>query len=108
MLYLVILDYQSPLSVIDQYIPDHLKYLEKHYQAGHFLLSGRQEPRTGGVIMAQASHQDELMAWLAEDPFIIHEVAKARVIAWVPAMKASKIPTFIAPSAKSISNIISE
>ena len=40
----------------------HVRFLEKYYASGHFLVSGRKIPRDGGVILAVGEDRDEIEA----------------------------------------------
>lgn len=42
------LTYLKSISEVEKYLPQHIDYLERHYQSGHFIASGRKVPRTGG------------------------------------------------------------
>lgn len=99
MLYLVLLAYQQPLEVIDAHLAAHRAFLARHYASGHFLLSGPQEPRQGGAILARAPERATLEAWLREDPFQQHGVAAYTVVAWRPTLRASTVPAALAPEA---------
>lgn len=68
-MFIVSLTYTAPLEQVDEYIPEHVAYLDKHYQLGHFQLSGRKEPRTGGVILATLESRQALDFILEQDPF---------------------------------------
>ena len=92
MLFLVLLDYLRPLSEVDLHMDDHRAFLSRHYAAGHFLLSGRKAPRTGGVILAKANSLDEVTQWISEDPFRLTGVASYEIIAWELTMAAQGIP----------------
>ncbi|HEV2538703.1 MAG TPA: YciI family protein [Frateuria sp.] len=92
MLYLILLDYLRPLDEIDRHMERHREFLARHYEAGHFLLSGRKEPRTGGVILATAKTTEEVSQWISEDPFSRARVAAYTVIRWQPTMAASGHP----------------
>ena len=69
-LFLLLLTYVKPLDEVDRLLVPHRSYLDRHYTAGHFLISGRQEPRTGGVILAQAENREQIHLIIAEDPFL--------------------------------------
>lgn len=88
MLYLILVHYVRPLDEVDRHMDAHLRFLRAHYDAGDFLLSGRREPRTGGVILARAESSDAVERWLAEDPFHQAGVAAYDVIGWTPTMAA--------------------
>lgn len=101
MLFLILLDYQRPLSEVDAHIEAHRAFLTRHYMAGHFLLSGRKSPRTGGVILAKANALHEVTRWIADDPFCQARVASYQVVAWEPTMVAEDVsPDTIATHAQ--------
>lgn len=79
-MYVVLLDYAAPLEEIDYVLPDHVAWLERQYQAGHFLASGRRRPRTGSVIIVRAMPRAKLTALLATDPFVLRKLAHHEVI----------------------------
>lgn len=95
-MFVVILRYTVPLETIDALVPGHVDFLKQQYDAGLFLASGRQVPRTGGVILAQAPDRDMLMRVLAEDPFHKAGVAEYEVIEFVPSMTAPALAAFMA------------
>jgi uncharacterized protein YciI len=97
-MFLVLLNYIQPLEEIDRLIAGHRAFLERHYASGHFLLSGRQDPRTGGVILARAQDRAELEAILAQDPFSIAGAADYTIVAFVPTMAADQL-AFLMPAA---------
>ena len=49
-MFLILLTYVRPLDEIDRLVDDHNAYLERNYDAGRFIVSGRREPRIGGVV----------------------------------------------------------
>ncbi len=79
----------SDLSEIDKHLDEHVTYLDKHYKRGNFLVSGRKEPRTGGVIISTVSSRNELDEILGQDPFYREKLADYDVTEIVPT-KASK------------------
>lgn len=80
-MYVIILEYRTPLAEIDAALDGHRQWLEHHYADGTFLLSGRQEPRVGGVILAGNLPRPELDTVLAADPLIAGGLATEQVIA---------------------------
>lgn len=79
-MYVVLLEYTAPLDEVDYALPDHVEWLEKQYEAGYFLASGRQVPRVGGVVIARPMPRGKLDALLATDPFAIRKLAKYQVV----------------------------
>lgn len=90
-MFVVTLTYTAPLETIDELVPAHVGWLETHYAAGAFLASGRQVPRTGGVILARAADRAALDAILAEDPFALAAVATYQVTEFLPTMTAPEL-----------------
>ncbi|UTW04113.1 GTP cyclohydrolase [Amphritea atlantica] len=83
-MYVVSLSYKVDLSEVDKYIEEHVAFLEKHYEKGNFIASGRKVPRTGGVILAHAESKESLMTILQEDPFFEADLANYEIIEFVP------------------------
>jgi uncharacterized protein YciI len=94
-MFLILLNYTKPLEEIDRLIPAHRQFLERHYASGHLLLSGRKDPRTGGVILARAMERSELEAIIAQDPFSVAKAAEYTIIALVPTMAAKQLAFLI-------------
>lgn len=86
--HLVIITYLADLDVIDATIAEHGAWLDKNYADGVFLASGRQEPRTGGVILADGLTLEGLNERLALDPFQQQGLAEYRVITFTPSKTA--------------------
>lgn len=79
-MYVVLSTYTAPLGEIDLALPDHADWLTRHYEAGDFLLSGRRNPREGGVILARQMPRGKLDAILGTDPFVYRHLARYDVI----------------------------
>ncbi|HEY8396318.1 MAG TPA: YciI family protein [Flavihumibacter sp.] len=79
-MYIIELTYKVPVAEIDAAMADHIEYIDKYYQTGNFLASGRKEPRDGGLIFAKASSRAEIEAIVAEDPFYKSDMASYRII----------------------------
>ena len=95
-MFVVLLTYTKPLEAVDALVPAHREFLQQMYQAGIFLLSGRKEPRDGGVILANASSLQELHEALELDPFHVHGVATYQVIQFIPTMAAAALQSLVA------------
>ncbi|MCH7342550.1 YciI family protein [Pelomonas sp. CA6] len=83
-MFIVLLHYLQPLTVVEQHLAEHRAFLDRHYAAGHFVASGPQVPRIGGAILARGLSRRELDAVLAEDPFHREKVAQYQVIEFEP------------------------
>ena len=69
-LFVIILRYIVALEKIDSAMKQHITYLNKHYATGDFLVSGRQVPRTGGIIIARAGGREAVEKIVKQDPFV--------------------------------------
>ena len=94
-MFVVLLTYTQPLATVDALIPAHREFLQRMYQAGTFLLSGRKEPRDGGVILSNAISVQALESALAQDPFHIHGVASYQIIEFLPPMAAPALQSLV-------------
>lgn len=83
-MFVVLLRYLQPLTVVEKYLQEHRNFLDKHYAAGHFLASGAQVPRIGGIILARNLSREELDVVLNEDPFHREQLATYQVIEFSP------------------------
>jgi uncharacterized protein YciI len=83
-MFVVSLTYVCELSEIEKHLADHIDYLDENYAKGVFLASGRKEPRTGGVILAQMDSRTELDKLIEKDPFKINGLANYEVIEFIP------------------------
>ncbi|WP_275461910.1 YciI family protein [Streptomyces noursei] len=73
------LTYTAPLDRVDAALQDHVTWLERAYAAGHFIASGRKNPRDGGVIIAAGSDRATVEELAADDPFVRAGVCEYRI-----------------------------
>ena len=83
-MYIIILTYQKDLSEVEKHLEAHRAYLDKHYASGHFVASGAQVPRKGGVILCKAGSKEEILDIIAQDPFHEHRIATYQIIEFIP------------------------
>lgn len=83
-MFAVILSYQKPIEEVERHTPAHRAFLDEYYAAGVFLISGRQNPPNGGVIIAKVESRERLQEILAEDPFQREGVANYTVYEFTP------------------------
>lgn len=76
---LILITYVVPLDEVDRHMKAHIDWLERGYAEGLFLLSGRRNPRIGGVIVCRG-HKPEVEALAASDPFVTEGAATIEVI----------------------------
>ncbi|GGP60544.1 YciI family protein [Saccharothrix coeruleofusca] len=90
-MYIVLVRYTKPLDQVDCYLPDHVRWLNRHYEEGHFLASGRQVPCDGCVIIARPMPRRRLDALLATDPFAVKHLARHEVVEFLASRTAPEL-----------------
>jgi uncharacterized protein YciI len=96
-MFIVLLNYIKPMSEVERLAPEHRAYAARQYANGNFLLSGRKEPRTGGIILARAPSRAALDVILDEDPFRREAAATYEVIEFLPMMSADWLTGLLPP-----------
>ena len=79
LLFVAVLTYLRPLAEMDAAGPDHVAWLQRGYDDGSLLASGRRVPRTGGIIIARGTDVAEVEAHLRTDPFQQRGLASAEM-----------------------------
>ncbi len=82
--FLVEITYTAPLDAIDKVVAQHRAHLKTGYDRKLLLLSGPQEPRVGGIVIARGESRPEVEAFFAADPYQVAGVAKYRFIEFKP------------------------
>lgn len=83
-MFIISLTYKVTIENVERHIPEQNSFLQKYYDSGLFIASGRKEPRTGGVIICKASSKNEVERIIKEDPFHIQQVADYDIIEFIP------------------------
>jgi uncharacterized protein YciI len=103
-LFVLLLTYTKPLSEVDALMGEHVAWLNEHYDAGRFLVSGRRIPRTGGVILARGDDQEEIEALAASDPFVSAGWRRVRSSGFAP-HRARPVSTGCSRAAETVSGV---
>ncbi len=92
---IVLLTYVRALEEVDAQMAAHVAWLEAGFAQGAFIVAGRREPRTGGVIVMRGTRTDvERIA--ATDPFVTSGVATAEVVAFNASFAADVLGDWLA------------
>ncbi len=84
------LNYHKPLEATLEKIDApatqgaHVDFLKKHYSAGLFKISGRKQPRTGGLIVSENMSDQALQTVLSEDSFNKNKLTEYDIIRFSP------------------------
>ncbi len=94
-MYIVNITYKVPLEKVDQHLESHIAFLNRQYELGTFLASGRKVPRTGGIILAKGEDRYALLKVLEMDPFKSNGLADYEVIEFVPSKTARGLESLL-------------
>ncbi|HEY3786001.1 MAG TPA: YciI family protein [Steroidobacteraceae bacterium] len=87
-MFIIELLYKAPLAQIDAHMAEHVRFLQRYYAAGNFLVSGRKIPRDGGIILAVARDREQVEGIAREDPFCERGLAQFRITEFRASQKA--------------------
>lgn len=87
-MFLVLLSYKKPLVEVDRHVAAHMEFVARHYDSGEFLLSGRKQPRSGGVILARAADRARVEEIVQSDPFVRAGVADYEIVEFIASATA--------------------
>lgn len=94
-MFIVLLTYIVPIERINELLEAHRAFLRTQYEAGRFLASGPQNPRTGGVIIAKGESREELLKVLEEDPFYREKAASYELVSFDPVFHQPVLNEFL-------------
>ena len=98
-MYILFINFTKSLQDIQPVFPAHLEFIDAHIKTGKFILSGGLTGKPAGVVLANINNGDELKALLAEDPFVLEQVAEYEVIEFTPSRYHESLASLVAPSA---------
>jgi uncharacterized protein YciI len=91
-MFVIELVYKAALEEIDAHMSAHVRFLNKYYADGTFLVSGRKIPRDGGIILAAGKTRQQIETLIQEDPFHKHGLADFRIIEFRASQRAEDMP----------------
>lgn len=82
--FVIEITYTAPLTEIDRVLQAHRDFLQTGYDQKRLLLSGPQNPRKGGVLIARGESLEEAQSFFARDPYQANKLATYRYIEFTP------------------------
>ena len=82
--FVVEITYTASSEAVTAVLERHRAYLQKGYEAGLLLMSGPQNPKTGGMIIARAESLEAIQAYFEGDPYHTEGVGQHRFIEFIP------------------------
>ncbi|MFE9096577.1 YciI family protein [Streptomyces sp. NPDC007264] len=93
-MFILELTYIAPAERVDEALADHVAWLDRQYEAGVFLASGRKVPRDGGVIVAVGESRAAVETLMATDPCVVEGVAEYRIIEFLATKTAPPLTPY--------------
>lgn len=90
-MFIINLTYTVALEKVDTYLEEHIVYLKEQYAKENFIMSGRKNPRTGGIILSNLKDREKLLNILEEDPFKKNNLAEYEIIEFEPSMTSKEL-----------------
>jgi len=87
--------YTAPMEQIDETLKFHREFLQTGYDQNMLLLSGPQNPRTGGIVIARANSVDEIKAFFKNDPYQQRGQADYRFVEFSPVKHAKLVDSWV-------------
>lgn len=84
-MFVLIARYNRPANEVDNLLDEHKAWIDRHQQAGRILMTARQVPLTGGLILAEGESVDEMRRMIDEDPFARSGFADYEILEFQPA-----------------------
>ena len=78
-MFIIDIHYTAPLEEVDKHMEGHVAYLKKYMANNTFLVTGKKEPRTGGILIANAASREDVEKIITEDTFYQHKVAEMTI-----------------------------
>jgi uncharacterized protein YciI len=93
--YVVEITFTAEFARIEPVVPDHRNFLQAGYDRGWLLMSGPQNPRTGGMVIARAPSRAELEAFFRADPYATAGVASYRFTEFNPVKRQAFLESWV-------------
>jgi uncharacterized protein YciI len=84
-MFVLIARYTRPADEVDSLLDEHKAWIDRHQQAGRILMTARQVPLIGGMILAEGESMDEMRRMVEEDPFATSGFAEYDILEFEPA-----------------------
>ena len=78
--------YTKSLEEVGKFRQEHFNFIQKNIDAGKFIAGGRQNPPTGGLILAYNVTKGELEEILKEDPYYRNSLIETVITEFTPAL----------------------
>ena len=85
-IFIISTTYTKSLEEVGKCRQEHFEFIQKNIDAGKFIAGGRQNPPTGGLILAFNVTREELEEILKEDPYYKNNLIETVITEFTPAL----------------------
>jgi len=96
-MFVLLARYTKPAEEVDRLLEDHKAWITRHQEAGRILMTARQVPLTGGLILADGDSIEQMREMIAEDPFHASGAAEYEILEFQPARVTPGIEEKLTP-----------
>lgn len=82
--FIIIITYAVPFAQLSEHVAAHRAFLQIGFDKGLLLLSGPQNPKIGGIVIARGPSLEEIKQFMSDDPYSKLGVAKYQFIEFEP------------------------
>ena len=93
--FIVLLQFKVPFETLGEAVPRHRAFLQEGYERGLLLMSGPQNPKTGGVVVARAASLEALQGFFEGDPYKAERLAEHVFIEFTPVKWQTSVAEWI-------------
>lgn len=90
-MFLLLATYTKPAEEVDRHLEDHKAWIGRYTQSGNILLTARQVPLTGGLVIATGESAEAMWEMIREDPFYTSGCAEYDVREYAPVRAAAGV-----------------
>ena len=95
-MFVLLARYTAPIEEVDRLLEDHKAWIGRN--ADKILLTAREEPLIGGLILARAESAEEIWEMIREDPFHAAGMSEYEVREYRPVRAAAGVEGLLDPS----------
>jgi len=82
--YIIEITYKVTFEELQDTLPAHRSFLDEGYERGLLLMSGPQNPKTGGMVVARAESLEIIKDYFSRDPYQTKGLAEYRFVEFTP------------------------
>ena len=94
-MFVLLARYTKPIEEVDRLLEEHKAWIGRN--ADRILLTAREEPLIGGLILARGDSAEEIWAMIREDPFHAAGMSEYEVREYRPARAAPGLERLLDP-----------